>query len=152
VVLRGEICILLNWILSMRFKYLIITLILNEEKGDLHSFPLKWVFNRSFSHKVFNEANHATRQAWAMYSFSNFFPMGFCGVLGHVHLAARGPRGSVKKPVWAPKAHVAHLAETITLHYILRSTPPFVVPSEQNRWMRIPVPLISLCLLCLWVK
>ena len=48
----------------------------------------------------------------------NFFPMGFCGVLGHVHLAARGPRGSVKKPVWAPKAHVAHLAETLTLHYI----------------------------------
>jgi hypothetical protein len=35
-----------------------------------------------------------------------------------VYLAARGPRGSVKKPVWAPKAHVAHLAETLTVHYI----------------------------------
>ena len=88
-----EICILLNWILSMKFKYLIITLKLNEEKVDLHSFPLKWVFNRSFSRKVFNEANHATHQAWAMYSFSKFFSMGFCGVLGHVHLAARGLLG-----------------------------------------------------------
>jgi hypothetical protein len=35
-----------------------------------------------------------------------------------VYLAARGPRGSVKKPVWALKAHVAHLAKTLTLHYI----------------------------------
>jgi hypothetical protein len=25
---------------------------------------------------------------------------------------------TVKKPVWAPKAHVAHLAETLTVHYI----------------------------------
>jgi hypothetical protein len=24
----------------------------------------------------------------------------------------------VKKPVWAPKAHVAHLAKTLTMHYI----------------------------------
>jgi hypothetical protein len=114
-------------------------------------FSLKWVFNRSFSPKVFNEANHATQQAWAIYSFSKFFPLGFCGVLGHVHLVARGPRGSVKKPVWAPKAHVAHLAETLTFHYILRSTPPFVVTwRELNTRIRISVPPISLCLLCLW--
>jgi hypothetical protein len=53
-----------------------------------------------------------------MYSFSKSFPPGFYGVLGHVHLAARGLRESVKKPVWAPKAHVAHLAKTLTLHYI----------------------------------
>jgi hypothetical protein len=57
-----------------------------------------------------------------MYSFSKFFSLGFCGVLGHVYLAARGPRGSVKKPVWAPKAHVAHLAKTLTLHYIEEDT------------------------------
>jgi hypothetical protein len=49
--------------LSMKFKYLIIVLRLNEEKGDLYSFPLKCVFNRSFSRKVFNETNHATQQA-----------------------------------------------------------------------------------------
>jgi hypothetical protein len=53
-----------------------------------------------------------------MYSFSKIFPLDFYGVLGHVHLAARGPRGSVKKPVWASKAHVAYLAKTLTLHYI----------------------------------
>ena len=29
-------------------------------------------------------------------------------------------QGGIKKPVWAPKAHVAHLAETLTLHYIYR--------------------------------
>jgi hypothetical protein len=33
-------------------------------------------------------------------------------------VGSAAPVEPVKKPVWAPKAHVVHLAETLILHYI----------------------------------
>jgi hypothetical protein len=50
-----------------------------------------------------------------MYSFSNFFPLGFYGVLGHMHLAALGQGGVLRNLSWARKAHVAHMPETLVL-------------------------------------
>ena len=79
----------------MKFKYLIR---LNEEKGDLHSFPLS-EFSIEVSHVRFlmrQIMQHSKREPCTL---SPNFPTGFCGVLGHVYLTARGPRGNVKKPV-----------------------------------------------------
>jgi hypothetical protein len=102
----------------MKFKYLIIVLRLNEEKVICTLFPL-CEFSIDVSHVRFlmrQIMQHSKREPCTL--SPKIFPLGFCGVLGHVYLAARGPRGSVKKPVWALKAHVAHLAKTLTLHYI----------------------------------
>jgi hypothetical protein len=60
---------------------------------DCTLFPLD-KFSQQFLIKVFNKAIRATLQAYAMYSFSKFFPLGFCGVLmRHRHHAVRAQGG-----------------------------------------------------------
>ena len=84
-----------------------------------------------------------------MYSFSNFFPLGFYGVLGHMHLAALGQGGVLRNLSWARKAHVAHMPETLVLS-INREE----IPISCNTWRAAPysnkesVPLYTLVSLC----
>jgi hypothetical protein len=83
-----------------------------------------------------------------MYSFSNFFPLSFYGVLGHMHLAALGQGGVLRNLSWARKAHVAHMPETLVLS-INREE----ISISCNLWRAAPysnkesVPLSTLVLL-----
>jgi hypothetical protein len=80
-----------------------------------------------------------------MYSFSNFFPLGFYRVLGYMHLAALGQGGVLRNLSWARKAHVAHMPETLVLS-INREEIPILC----NPWRAAPysnkksVPLYTL--------
>ena len=84
-----------------------------------------------------------------MYSFSNFFPLGFYRVLGYMHLAALGQGGVLRNLSWARKAHVAHMPETLVLS-INREE----IPISCNFWRAAPysnkesVPLYTLVSLC----
>jgi hypothetical protein len=44
-------------------------------------------------------------------TLSPIFPLGFYGVLGHMHLATLDLGGVLRNLSWARKAHVAHMAE-----------------------------------------
>ena len=84
-----------------------------------------------------------------MYSFSNFFPLGFYGVLGHMHLVTLGQGGVLRNLSWARKAHVAHMPETLVLS-INREE----ILISCNLWRAAPysnkesVPLYTLVSLC----
>jgi hypothetical protein len=84
-----------------------------------------------------------------MYSFSNFVPLGFYGVLGHMHLAALGQGGVLRNLCWARKAHVAHMPETLVLSINIEE-----IPISCNLWRAAPystkesVPLYTLVFLC----
>jgi hypothetical protein len=49
--------------------------------------------------------------------FLQFFPLGFYGILGHMHLVALGQRGVLRNLSWARKAYVAHMPETLVIVY-----------------------------------
>jgi hypothetical protein len=81
--------------------------------------------------------------------FLQFFPLGFYGVLGHMHLAALGQGGVLRNLSWARKAYVAHMPETLVLS-INREE----IPISCNLWRAAPysnkesVPLYTLVSLC----